>query len=40
MISADTIMKRAAPVLACLGLLVIWQFTSVVLHNDSFPTAT
>src|SRR5690349_21609956 len=39
MISADTIMKRAAPVLACLGLLVIWQFASLALHNDSFPTA-
>jgi NitT/TauT family transport system permease protein len=40
MISADAITKRAAPVLVCIGLLVIWQFASLALHNDSFPTAT
>src|SRR6201986_3421480 len=33
-------MKRAAPVLACIGLLVVWQLASLALHNDSFPTAT
>ncbi|MGY3622590.1 ABC transporter permease [Bradyrhizobium sp. USDA 10063] len=32
-------MRRAAPFLACLGLLVIWQLASQVLKNDSFPTA-
>jgi len=32
-------MKRAAPFLACLGLLVVWQFASLALKNDSFPTA-
>jgi NitT/TauT family transport system permease protein len=32
-------MKRAAPVLACFGLLVIWQLASLALKNDSFPTA-
>src|ERR1700742_542062 len=32
-------MKRAAPVLACVGLLVVWQLASLALHNDSFPTA-
>jgi NitT/TauT family transport system permease protein len=40
MISLDAIARRAAPVLACVGLLVVWQFTSLTLHNDSFPTAT
>jgi ABC-type nitrate/sulfonate/bicarbonate transport system permease component len=32
-------MNRAAPFLACLGLLVIWQVTSLALKNDSVPTA-
>lgn len=32
-------MRRAAPFLACLGLLVIWQLASLALKNDSFPTA-
>src|ERR1700749_1990677 len=40
MISLDAITKRAAPGRACAGLLVIWQFASLALHNDSFPTAT
>src|SRR5262249_2281182 len=35
----DSLLKRAAPALACLGLLVVWQFASLALHNDSFPTA-
>jgi len=32
-------MRRAAPFLACLGLLVIWQLASLALNSDSFPTA-
>src|SRR5215472_633053 len=32
-------MRRVAPILACLGLLAIWQCASLVLKNDSFPTA-
>src|SRR5215475_6622554 len=32
-------MKRAAPFLACLGLLLVWQLASLALKNDSFPTA-
>jgi NitT/TauT family transport system permease protein len=32
-------MKRAAPFLTCLGLLVAWQLASLALKNDSFPTA-
>jgi NitT/TauT family transport system permease protein len=39
MIPADTIIKRAAPMLACIGLFAIWQAASLALHNDSFPTA-
>ena len=31
--------RRAAPLLACLGLLVVWQVASLALRNDSFPTA-
>ena len=40
MISARVILARAAPVLACLGLLAVWQIASLALNNDSFPTAT
>src|ERR1700744_1221520 len=39
MTSTDAIMQRAAPVLACVGLLAVWQAASLALHNDSFPTA-
>src|SRR5271167_1800317 len=34
-----TIIARLAPLLACLGLLAIWQVAALVLNNDSFPTA-
>jgi NitT/TauT family transport system permease protein len=39
MISAEVIARRTAPVLACIGLLAVWQVASLALHNDSFPTA-
>jgi NitT/TauT family transport system permease protein len=32
-------MRRAAPFLACFGLLLLWQIASLALNNDSFPTA-
>jgi NitT/TauT family transport system permease protein len=32
-------MRRVAPFLACVGLLVVWQLTSLMLKSDSFPTA-
>ncbi|MCA6106181.1 ABC transporter permease [Bradyrhizobium cenepequi] len=32
-------LRRAAPLLVCLGLLVVWQLASLVLKSDSFPTA-
>lgn len=34
-----TLVRRVAPVLACIGLLAVWQVASLVLKNDSFPTA-
>jgi NitT/TauT family transport system permease protein len=30
---------RSAPLLACLGLLGVWQVVALILNNDSFPTA-
>ena len=39
MIAMHTILSRAAPVLACLGLLGIWQVAALLLNTDSFPTA-
>ena len=39
MMSPAALFRRAAPVLACIGLLSVWQVASVVLRNDSFPTA-
>jgi NitT/TauT family transport system permease protein len=32
-------LSRASPLLACMGLLAVWQMASLALHNDSFPTA-
>ncbi|MBR0741479.1 ABC transporter permease [Bradyrhizobium liaoningense] len=39
MMSSAAMVKRAAPVLACIGLLAVWQVASLALKNDSFPTA-
>ncbi len=39
MISPAAMVKRTAPVLACIGLLAVWQVASLALKNDSFPTA-
>src|ERR1700737_4617769 len=33
------LVSRAAPLLACLGLLGIWQIAALILNTDSFPTA-
>lgn len=33
------LVRRAAPGLACIGLLMAWQVASLALKNDSFPTA-
>ena len=37
--SPEVLIRRAAPVLACVGLLAVWQVASLVLKNDSFPSA-
>jgi NitT/TauT family transport system permease protein len=39
MMSGRTLVSRLAPLLACLGLLGIWQVASLVLNTDSFPSA-
>jgi NitT/TauT family transport system permease protein len=39
MMSPAELTRRAAPVLACGGLLALWQVASLALRNDSFPTA-
>src|SRR5882757_9620797 len=39
MTSPAALARRAAPVFACIGLLAVWQVASLVLKNDSFPTA-
>src|ERR1700733_3580893 len=39
MISMRALVSRSAPLLACLGLLGIWQIGALILNTDSFPTA-
>ena len=39
MMSVRTLVSRPAPLLACLGLLGIWQVAALILNTDSFPTA-
>src|ERR1019366_3394858 len=39
MILLRTLVSRSAPLLACLGLLGIWQIAALILSTDSFPTA-
>ena len=39
MISSRAILSRCAPLLACLGLLGIWQIGALILNTESFPTA-
>lgn len=39
MMSGRKLVSNAAPLLACLGLLGIWQIGALVLNTDSFPTA-
>ncbi|TMJ59506.1 MAG: ABC transporter permease [Alphaproteobacteria bacterium] len=37
--SGRDLVSRAAPLLACLGLLGLWEIAALVLSTDSFPTA-
>ena len=39
MSSGRVLVSRLAPLLACLGLLAIWQGAALSLNTDSFPTA-
>jgi NitT/TauT family transport system permease protein len=39
MISRPAFIVRLSPLLASLGLLVVWQIASLALNNNSFPTA-
>jgi NitT/TauT family transport system permease protein len=39
MIAGRVLLSRSAPLLACLGLLAIWQVAALTLKTDSFPTA-
>jgi len=39
MISGRALISRLAPLLACLGLLGVWQAAALILSTDSFPTA-
>jgi len=37
--TSRALIARLAPLLACLGLLAVWQTAALALHSDSFPTA-
>lgn len=37
--SARRVVKAASPLLACVGLLCVWQVASLRLDTESFPTA-
>jgi NitT/TauT family transport system permease protein len=39
MMTPRAILSKAAPLLACVGLLGLWQVASLVMSTDSFPTA-
>jgi NitT/TauT family transport system permease protein len=39
MIPGRALLVRLAPLLACLGLLAVWQAAALALNNDGFPTA-
>jgi NitT/TauT family transport system permease protein len=39
MMQVRALVSRLAPLLACTGLLGIWQIASLILNTDSFPSA-
>ena len=39
MITPRALLSKAAPLLACIGLLCLWQVASTIMNTDSFPTA-
>jgi NitT/TauT family transport system permease protein len=38
-VTLRSFIARLAPLLACVGLLAVWQVAALALNNDSFPTA-
>ncbi len=39
MMPRPSLIARLAPLLACIGLLAIWQVVALIINTDSFPTA-
>jgi NitT/TauT family transport system permease protein len=39
MITPRALLSKSAPLLACVGLLCLWQVASMIMNTDSFPTA-
>jgi NitT/TauT family transport system permease protein len=39
MITPRALLSKSAPLLACIGLLCVWQVASMRLETESFPTA-
>jgi NitT/TauT family transport system permease protein len=39
MITPGALLSKSAPLLACIGLLCLWQVASMIMNTDSFPTA-
>src|SRR5438552_2387586 len=39
MITPRGLLSKSAPILACIGLLCLWQAASTIMNTDSFPTA-
>ncbi|MDB5514760.1 MAG: transporter permease [Tardiphaga sp.] len=39
MMTPRALLSKAAPLLACIGLLCLWQVASLIVNTDSFPTA-
>jgi NitT/TauT family transport system permease protein len=39
MMTVRALVSRTAPLLACIGLLGIWQIAALIIDTDSFPTA-
>jgi NitT/TauT family transport system permease protein len=37
--NASLLGRRVSPLLACIGLLCVWQISALILKTDSFPTA-
>jgi NitT/TauT family transport system permease protein len=38
-VTPGALLQKSAPLLACIGLLCVWQIASLLLATESFPTA-